>query len=153
MQRSKWFFFMVTRQEEKRDANICLRSPKPKGQQRLMRIQVLLQWGFVFIYLAFMNMNLHLDRRWLCPLRRYAIHGISPPLPPSQLLPPPPAPEMRNRLSSTRLRLSRFLESLGLWGVAPWFSEPVSAAPAAHSGDVDAGSTGLGGTPQAAASG
>lgn len=59
---------MVTRQEEKRDANICLQSPKPKGQQRRMGIQVLLQWGFVFIYPVLMNMNLHLDREVAVPL-------------------------------------------------------------------------------------
>lgn len=77
---------MVTRQEEKRDANICLQSPKPKGQQRRMRIQVLLLWGFVFIYPALMNMNLPLDREAAVPLRTLHIDFPHPDLP------PPPAP-------------------------------------------------------------
>lgn len=78
MQCSKWFSFMVTRQEEKRDANICLQSPKPKGQQRRMRIQVLLQWGFVFIYPALMNMNLHLDREVAVLTRLWTLHTDFP---------------------------------------------------------------------------
>lgn len=91
---------MVTRQEEKRDANICLRSPKPKGQQRRMGIQVLLQWGFVFIYPVLMNMNLHLDPEVAVPPLD-ATRGISSPLltPPS---PPPPFREVEDRLSSVR---------------------------------------------------
>lgn len=42
--------FMAGRQEEKGAANICLPSPKSKGHQRMMRIQVFLQRRFVFIY-------------------------------------------------------------------------------------------------------
>lgn len=87
MQCSKWFSFMVTRQEEKRDANICLQSPKPKGQQRRMRIQVLLQWGFVFIYPSLMNMNLHLDREVAVPTPLWTLHTD---LPHPDLLPPSP---------------------------------------------------------------
>ena len=87
MQYSKWFSFMVTRQEEKRDANICLQSPKPKGQQRRMRIQVLLQWGFVFIYPALMNMNLHLDREVAVPTPLWTLHTD---FPHPNLLPPSP---------------------------------------------------------------
>lgn len=33
-----------------------------------MGIQVLLQWGFVFIYPVLMNMDLHLDREVAVPL-------------------------------------------------------------------------------------
>lgn len=44
-----------------------------------MGIQVLLQWGFVFIYPALMNMNLHLDGEVAVPL--WTLH-IGPPRPP-----------------------------------------------------------------------
>lgn len=62
LQHSKWFFFMVTRQEEKGGYKHLSSVPEPKGQQRRMRIQGLLLREFVFIYRSLMNMNLHLDR-------------------------------------------------------------------------------------------
>lgn len=75
-----------------------------------MRIQVLLLWGFVFIYLALMNMNLPLDREAAVPLRTLHIDFPHPDLPPPRPpRPRPPTREVGDRLSSTRLQLSRFL--------------------------------------------
>ena len=71
-----------------------------------MRIQVLLLWGFVFIYPALMNMNLPLDLEAAVPVRTLHIDFPHPDLPTP---PPPPPREVGDRLSSTRLQLSRFL--------------------------------------------
>ena len=72
-----------------------------------------------------------------------ATHGIPPPLIYTTTTTTPPLREVEDRLSSIRLRLSKFLESLELLGEggASWFSEHDPACPGRHSGGVDAGST------------
>lgn len=68
-----------------------------------MRIQVLLQWGFVFIYPALMNMNLHLDREVAVLLWTLHLQLSHPRLPLTPF-----------KVVIGSLGFSKFLESLGL---------------------------------------
>lgn len=99
---------------------------------------MLLQWGFVFIYPALMNMNLHLDLEVDVLLWTLHMQLSHPSL---FLLPSPSLREVGDRLSSTKLRLSKFLESFGLCvcGGGSRFSERDPATPGPRPVDVNSG--------------
>lgn len=79
-----------------------------------MGIQVLLQWGFVFIYHVLMNRNLYLEREVSVPGRR--LHWNFPTLTYTTTT---PLREVECRLSSIGLHCPGFSNASNFWGGVP----------------------------------
>ena len=100
-----------------------------------MRIQVLLQWGFVFIYPSLMNMNLHLDREVSVPTPLWTLHTD---FPHPDLL--PPSPRWGIGYQTQGCNCPSFSSPLDFAGALPGAPNDTPPPPGPRSGDADAGS-------------